>query len=69
MKSWVLLMQADAAGYATQSTDDEQDDLLETWMILEYCERGSLERAIKQGRFKKAANGQPEMVSTTKLHT
>ena len=32
-------------------------------MIMEYCEKGSLERSIFQGKFKKAADAQPEMVS------
>lgn len=32
-------------------------------MILEYCERGSLDRAVSAGRFVRRDNQQPEMVS------
>ena len=30
---------------------------------MEYCEKGSLERSILQGRFKRRSDKQPEMVS------
>jgi hypothetical protein len=34
-------------------------------MIMEFCEKGSLERSNFQGRFKRATDGQPEMVSSS----
>jgi hypothetical protein len=44
------------------SDDDGTNDVLETWIIMEYCEKGSLERTVLQGRFRRA-DEQPEMVS------
>ena len=32
-------------------------------MIMEYCERNSLEKAIFSGKFRRRADGGPEMVS------
>jgi hypothetical protein len=66
-----------AAADAASDADDNSDgsgsdsseagsppDLLETWIIMEFCERGSLERALKLCKFK-ARDGLPEMVGTT----
>ena len=58
-----FLLQAE--GSASDQSDHEsagQSDLLETWMIMEYCEKGSLERGIAGGHFLKA-DGSPDMVS------
>jgi hypothetical protein len=33
-----------------------------TLLCSQFCEKGSLERAVKQGKFKRRSDGQPEMV-------
>lgn len=47
---------------SSTATDQSQPDLLETYIVMELCPRGSLERALKQGRFRRR-DGQPDMVS------
>lgn len=38
--------------------------MLETWMLLEYCDRGSLQRAIERGKLQsRAPGGGPDLVS------
>lgn len=38
-------------------------DVLETWMLLEYCDRGSLARAIERGKLQsRAPGGGPDLV-------
>eukprot|EP00775_Hariotina_reticulata_P004708 gene4708-4959_t len=44
----------------------EQPDLMETWMIMEFCEKGSLERAINHGTFVRRSDRQPEMIGIFK---
>eukprot|EP00877_Chromochloris_zofingiensis_P004213 jgi/Chrzof1/13793/Cz08g12190.t1 len=61
---------------AAESSGDEEHsnsgsqaaraEILETWMILEYCERGSLDRAVSAGRFVRRDNQQPEMIGIYK---
>lgn len=52
-----------SASDSDSSESGSPPDLLETWIIMEFCERGSLERALKLGKFK-ARDGQPEMVGS-----
>jgi hypothetical protein len=33
------------------------------WMIMEFCEKGSLERAVSRGTFIRSEDRKPEMVS------
>ena len=40
-----------------------QGTLIETWMLLEYADRGSLEQAISTGRFLKRGTRTVDMVS------
>lgn len=55
---------ADSSGSSSQTDGDEAlPDLLETILVNEYCQGGSLEGAVKLGRFKKTGDGQPDMVS------
>ena len=61
-------LQPGSPGGDSHSSDDSSDDeganeMLETWIIMEYCEKASLERAIVQGRLKRRSDEQPEMVS------
>ena len=43
-------------------------DEFETWMLLEFCDRGSLHRAIERGRIaSRAADGQLELVRPAPL--
>ena len=37
-------------------------ELLETWMLLEYADRGSLEQAVKAKRFVRRPSSQLDMV-------
>lgn len=41
---------------------EQRSDVLETWMLLEYCERGSLERALARGKLKRPGTNEPDMV-------
>lgn len=41
---------------------------LETWLLLEYADRGALDKAIKQGRFCMKVDNSPDMVSTHPVH-
>lgn len=52
-------------GGSTVSSDLEETppDLLETIIVMEYCEKGSLERAVRLGKFKrKEADGSKGLV-------
>ncbi len=41
----------------------QEDDGIETWMLLEYCDRGSLQRAIERGKLNsRSGEGGPDMV-------
>ena len=43
----------------------QEDDGIETWMLLEYCDRGSLQRAIERGKLNaRSGEGGPDMVRT-----
>jgi hypothetical protein len=48
---------------SSKGGDEEQSEALETWMVLEFCEKGSLQRALSQGRFRRRDSAQPDMVS------
>jgi hypothetical protein len=39
------------------------ETLLETWLVMEYCDRGSLLDAVRAGRFYRKRDGEPDMVS------
>eukprot|EP00775_Hariotina_reticulata_P008839 gene8839-9018_t len=54
-------------GSSTNSdTGEEPPELTETWMIMEFCEKGSLERAISHGTFIRRCDRQPEMIGIYK---
>jgi hypothetical protein len=48
---------------SSEGSYEEQSEALETWMVLEFCEKGTLQRALSQGRFKCRDSAQPDMVS------
>jgi hypothetical protein len=52
---------------SSEGSDEEQSEALETWMVLEFCEKGTLQRALSQGRFKRRDSAQPDMVSSQNL--
>jgi hypothetical protein len=54
---------ASSSTNSSSGSEDEQSEALETWMVLEFCEKGSLQRALSQGRFKRRNSQQPDMVS------
>ncbi|KAF6265892.1 hypothetical protein COO60DRAFT_768059 [Scenedesmus sp. NREL 46B-D3] len=56
---------AGASG-SNHSSDNEPRDVLETWMIMEFCEKGSLERAVSRGKFVRREDRQPEMIGVYK---
>ncbi len=35
--------------------------LYETWMVLEYCDRGSLDEVIRTKRYLRRPNGDPDL--------
>ena len=39
-----------------------QEEYLETWMLLEYCDRGSLSFAVERGKLKDRSGNGPDMV-------
>lgn len=55
---------SDDSSASGSSKSGSPPDLLETWIIMELCERGSLERALKLGKFK-TSDGHPEMVGSS----
>jgi hypothetical protein len=52
---------------SSEGSDDEQNEALETWMVLEFCEKGSLQWALSQGHFKRSDSAQPDMVSSARM--
>eukprot|EP00208_Stichococcus_sp_RCC1054_P005154 CAMPEP_0206136620 /NCGR_PEP_ID=MMETSP1473-20131121/1860_1 /ASSEMBLY_ACC=CAM_ASM_001109 /TAXON_ID=1461547 /ORGANISM="Stichococcus sp, Strain RCC1054" /LENGTH=861 /DNA_ID=CAMNT_0053529295 /DNA_START=345 /DNA_END=2930 /DNA_ORIENTATION=+ len=57
----VCLEVLDPAGGADVS--EEEPGQLQTWMLLEYCDRGSLEQAIRARRFYKKVDGTLDLLS------
>eukprot|EP00878_Enallax_costatus_P000820 GHUV01000946.1.p1 GENE.GHUV01000946.1~~GHUV01000946.1.p1 ORF type:complete len:1662 (+),score=542.75 GHUV01000946.1:226-5211(+) len=51
---------------SNDGNDEPQKDVLETWMIMEFCEKGSLDRAVTRKRFIRKEDGQPEMIGIYK---
>jgi hypothetical protein len=56
---------ADADSTASSDADEgrAQAQLSETWVVMEWCERGCLERAIKQGSVAVASGRSSDLVS------
>ena len=54
-----------------QAAADTGPDLLETWLILEYCDQGSFDHAIRSGKFTKdlVQPSKPSFVNTTQTHS
>ncbi|DBA69100.1 TPA: hypothetical protein ACH3X2_013106 [Trebouxia sp. C0005] len=50
------------------SPDSNAKDEMQTWMLLEYCDRGSMEKACEQNRFKNKQDGKPDMVRAAHMH-
>ncbi|KAA6425511.1 MAG: kinase [Trebouxia sp. A1-2] len=48
------------------SPDSNAKDEMQTWMLLEYCDRGSMEKACEQNRFKNKQDGKPDMINIYK---
>ena len=46
-------MHGSAAAQIQEAADNAGPDLLETWLILEYCDQGSFDHAIRTGKFNK----------------
>ena len=46
-------MHGSAAAQIQEAAQDAGPDLLETWLILEYCDQGSFDHAIRTGKFTK----------------
>ena len=42
----------DAAAQMAAAAEHAGGELLETWLILEYCDQGSFDAAIRHGRFR-----------------
>ena len=55
---------------ASWSSDDDpdaprqapQEEQLQTFMLLEYCDRGNLDHAMRSGKFRRKAESGPELV-------
>lgn len=58
---------ASSSSNSSDGSYDEAADNEETWMVLEFCDKGSLQRALLQGRFKRRDSQQPDMVSSTAI--
>ena len=50
-------------GSIASDNEGDDNDLMETFIIMEYCEGGPLDKEIRQGRFKREEEGGPDMVS------
>lgn len=46
-------MHGSAAAQIQEAAEDAGPELLETWLILEYCDQGSFDHAIRSSRFNK----------------
>lgn len=46
---------------SSSSSSGKPPELVQTWIVMEYCARGSLEQAVKLGKLK-LQDGQPDMV-------
>ena len=46
---------------SSSSSSGKPPELVQTWIVMEYCARGSLEQAVKLGKLK-LRDGQPDMV-------
>ena len=46
---------------SSSDSSEKPLELVQTWIVMEYCARGSLEQAVKLGKLK-LADGQPDMV-------
>ncbi len=46
-------MHGSAAAQIQEAAEDAGPELLETWLILEYCDQGSFDHAIRSGKFNK----------------
>ena len=47
----------------------QEDEGIETWMLLEYCDRGSLQRAIERGKLtSRGPEGGADMVQSRPAH-
>uniref|UniRef100_A0A383VHP9 Protein kinase domain-containing protein n=1 Tax=Tetradesmus obliquus TaxID=3088 RepID=A0A383VHP9_TETOB len=57
---------ASSSSNSSDGSDDEAADNEETWMVLEFCDKGSLQRALLQGRFKRRDSQQPDMIGVYK---
>ena len=62
-------MDGSAAAQIQEAADGDGPDLLETWLILEYCDQGSFDHAIRSGKFNKnlVSAGQPACYNTSRL--
>ena len=52
-------MHESAAAQIQEAAEDAGPELLETWLILEYCDQGSFDHAIRSGKFNKDLVGNP----------
>lgn len=50
---WVSRTHGSAAAHIQEAAADAGPELLETWLILEYCDQGSFDHAIRTGKFNK----------------
>ena len=62
LSSACLLGPAHALWRETMACAVLQEDV-ETWMLLEYCDRGALSRAVERGKLKsRSGDGGPDLV-------
>eukprot|EP00210_Caulerpa_lentillifera_P007267 g6952.t1 len=61
----LMMSTDDVFGSLAKGTGAHDQDSLETWIVLEFCDRGSLSNAVKDGCFKLSTNSgtRPKIVS------
>ena len=55
-------MEVERAENSFDMEKDQNAEVLEHWMVLEYCDRGNLDSAISAGRFLDKTTGAPDLV-------
>ena len=58
-------MEVERAENSFDMEKDQNAEVLEHWMVLEYCDRGNLDSAISAGRFLDKVTGAPDLVRPT----
>ena len=64
-EAWLVCLQS----YCLEGADDsEEEQLFETWLLLEYCDKGSLQDAVDRGWFHTDKHGHVDSKTKPNMH-